>query len=42
MLQRVYCAARPLDWFDLLLHTAPWMLLLAKLARVWYQRISLT
>jgi hypothetical protein len=31
---------RPLDWFDLLLHTAPWMLLLAKLARVWYQRIS--
>ncbi len=26
---------RPLDWFDLLLHSFPWLLLLAKLAHVW-------
>lgn len=24
---------RPLDWFDLMLHGVPWLLLLAKLAR---------
>ena len=26
---------RPLDRFDLLLHSAPWVLLLAKLIRIW-------
>ncbi|NCF81692.1 MAG: RND transporter [Proteobacteria bacterium] len=31
---------RPLDWFDLLLHSAPWVLLLAKLARIWHRARS--
>ncbi len=25
---------RPLDWFDLLLHATPWLVLIAKLARM--------
>lgn len=25
---------RPLDWFDLLLHATPWLVLVAKLARM--------
>ena len=27
--------SRPIDIFDLLLHTAPWVLLVIKLARMW-------
>jgi hypothetical protein len=32
--------ARPIDVFDLFLHGAPWLLLIAKLARIAVQRRS--